>query len=276
MGVQLGDKRIEHVLSAPGDYVKPPSAANVLPYDVALGGNGTCSNLFTGAHTLPAGIHEYDNSNPKTATGAKSGNGDGVTFDLTVHSPSSTSQTLDVAGHGAAILGIGIKGGTQSLAYDYAHNVAGGFVTGDTGLHAPLQNNSYTTSNGVETGSSFYSISLLNVCYAALSYIQGTVYQDTNQNGVNDDNSARQGWTVNLYAGVTPGLAGSGTLVDSRVTGVDGYYHFDVAANGTTYRVCEAPKSGESIPAAGIRAECMSLGAAITAELRRQWRAVVA
>ena len=80
------------IASAPGDYVKPPSAANVLPYDVALGGNGTCSNLFTGAHTLPAGIHEYDNSNPKTATGAKSGNGDGVTFDLTVHSPSSTSQ----------------------------------------------------------------------------------------------------------------------------------------------------------------------------------------
>jgi hypothetical protein len=251
--------------SSPADLVNPPSTgAGVLPYDAAFGGNGACSNLFTGAHALGAGIHEYDNNNPKTATNVKSGNGDGVTFDLTLHNPSNTSQTLDVFGHGAAILGIGIKGGTQTTAYDYLHpgpvNYPGGSVTFDTGLHAPLQNNSYTTSGGVETGSTFYSISLLNVCYAALSYIQGTVYQDNNQNGANDgqpnaptcaqnssvaSDCAQQGWTVNLYSGVTQGVKGGGTLVKSLVTGPDGKYHFDVAATGTTYRVCEVP-SGDT------------------------------
>ena len=239
------------VASNPGDYVNPPSTtAGVLPYDVAFGGNGACSNLFTGGHSLGSGIHEYDNNNPKTVTGAKSGNGDGVTFDLALHSPSNTSQTLDVTGHGAAILGIGIKGGTQSTAYDYLHpgpvSYPGGYVAGDTGLHAPLQNNSFSLLNGVETGSSFYSISLLNVCYAALSYIQGTVYQDNNQNGTNDDSAPQQQWTVNLYSGVTPGAAGGGTLVKSQVTGPDGTYHFDVAATGTTYRVCEVPNPNET------------------------------
>jgi hypothetical protein len=37
--------------SSPGDYVNPPSTgAHVLPYDVAFGGNGACSNIFTGGH----------------------------------------------------------------------------------------------------------------------------------------------------------------------------------------------------------------------------------
>jgi hypothetical protein len=239
------------VASNPGDYVNPPSTtAHVLPYDVAIGGNGVCSNLFTGNDSLGSGVKEYDNNNPKTVTGAKSGNGDGVTFDLTLHSPSNTSQTLDVAGNGAAILGIGIKGGTQSTAYDYVNTNAGnktvpGFVLGDTGLHAPLQNNSFTVLDGFETGSSFYSISLLNVCYVPLSYIQGTVYQDTNQNGTNDDSSPRQGWTVNLYSGVSPGVAGSGTLIAHQAT-ADGKYHFDLAANGTTYRVCEVPDPNDT------------------------------
>jgi hypothetical protein len=241
--------------SAPGDYVNPPSGDNVLPYDVAFGGNGACSNLFTGAHALPPGVREYDNNNPKTVNGATSGNGDGVTFDLNLHNPSNTSQTLDVTGHGAAILGIGIKGGTQSTAYDYFHGYPGGFVTRDTGLHAPLQNNSYTTTNVganvVETGNSgaagpFYSISLLNVCYVPLPYIQGTVYHDTNQNGTNDDSSAAPGWTVRLYSGVSPGVAGGGTLIAHQVTGADGKYHFDLPALGTTYRVCEVP--GETPP----------------------------
>lgn len=235
--------------SSAGDYVNPPSTgANVLPLDVAIGGTGNCSNLFTGGTSLGSGVMDYKNNNPRTVTGAKSGNGDGVTFDLTMNSPSSTTQTLDVVGHHAAILGIGIKGGTESTAYDYVHKTAAGFVLGDTGLHAPLQNNSYTTTNGVETGSSFYSISLLNVCYTALSYIQGTVYEDLNQDGQNNDGTAslRQGWTVNLYSGVTPGVAGGGTYVGSQTTDANGYYHFDVAATGTTYRVCEVPNGTPS------------------------------
>jgi hypothetical protein len=234
--------------SSPGDYVNPPStAAHVLPYDVAFGGNGACSNLFTGGHSLGAGVHEYDNNNPKSGSNFKSGNGDGVTFDLSLNSPSNTTQTLDVTGHGAAILGIGIKGGTQTTAYDYLHNALGGWVAGDTGLHAPLQNNSYTTVGGVETGNSFYSISLLNVCYAAMSYIQGTVYEDLNQDGAKNDGQASllQGWKVNLYSGVTAGVKGSGAFVSSQTTDGNGYYHFDVPATGT-YRVCEVANGNPS------------------------------
>ena len=197
--------------STAGDYVNPPSGDGVLPLDVAVGGNGNCSLLFP---NLPAGVKEYDNNNPKTVTGAKSGNNDNVTFDLNLHSPTNSDQTLDVKGHGAAIVGIGVKGGTQSTAYNY---VPGGSVTGDTALHAPLSNNSYTTSGGVETSNSqtpqFYQVSLLNICYETLSYIQGTIYQDANQNGTNDDNSPRAGWSVDLYSGVTPGSPGVGSLI---------------------------------------------------------------
>jgi hypothetical protein len=240
--------------SSPGEYVNPPSGKGVLPVDVGIGGNGQCSNLFPG---LPAGAKEYDNNNPRvgTASGVKSGNNDGVTFDITLHSPSNTSQTLDVTGHGAAILGIGIKGGTQSTAYHYFDNkptVPAGFVTGDTALHAPLSNNTYSVSGGTEYPNgntpSFYGISLLNICYTTLSYIQGTVYQDVNQNGANDDGSLQSGWTVDLYAGVTPGVAGGGTLIDHQVTGAAGTYHFDVPA-GVHYRVCEVP--GGDLPSNG-------------------------
>jgi hypothetical protein len=236
--------------STPGEYVNPPSGKQVVPLDVGVGGNGQCSNLFTG---LPAGAREYDNNNPKvgTSSGVKSGNNDGVTFDLTLHSPSNTSQTLDVTGHGAAILGIGVKGGTQTTAYNYFNNpiIPAGFVTSDTALHAPLVNNTYTVANGFETSvgtPQFYGISLLNVCYTALTYIEGTVYQDTNQNSANDDSSPRSGWTVDLYAGVTPGVAGGGTLIDHQVTTDGGKYHFDVPAGGVHYRVCEVPKSGDT------------------------------
>ena len=234
--------------SSPGERVNPPSGKGVLPLDVGVGGNGQCSNIFAG---LPAGAREYDNNNPRvgTSSGVKSGNNDGVTFDITLNSPSNTSQTLAVTGHGAAILGIGIKGGTQTTAYDYLTNIRAGFVTGDTLLHAPLANNTYTVANGIETATGtpqFYGISLLNICYTTLSYIQGTVYQDINQNSANDDSSPRSGWTVNLYSGVTPGVSGGGTLIDDQVTGADGKYHFDVPAGGVHYRVCEVPRSGDA------------------------------
>lgn len=236
--------------SNPGDYVAPASGAGVLPYDVPVGGTGDCANLFTGDKSLGAGVSEYDNVNPKTRKNLASGHNDGVSFDLTVNAPNNQSQTLDIVGHGpVAILGIGIKGGTQSTAYNYKLSTAAGYVTSDTGLHAPLQSFDTTTdgTTTTENGTQFYSLSQLSVCYVVLKYIQGTVYQDTNQNGTNDDNSPRVGWTVSLYSGVTAGTAGGGTLVSSQPTTATGSYHFDVPANSsTTYRVCEKPASGDS------------------------------
>jgi len=126
-------------------------------------------------------VKEYDNVNPKTATGLKSGNNDGVTFDLKMNTANNQAQTLDVtaASGGVAIYGIGIKGGTQSTAYNYKLHT----VTADTGLHAPLQSFTYDSASNTETGNQFYSISQLSVCYKIMSYIQGTVYLDNNQSG---------------------------------------------------------------------------------------------
>jgi hypothetical protein len=221
-----------------GDYVNPPSGANVLPYDVAIGGTGDCANLFTGPNHSLGSVREYDNVNPKTKVGLASGNNDGVSFDLSV-SGSNSAQRLAVLGHGpVAILGIGIKGGTHTTAYDYKNSalIPKGYVTSDTNLHAPLQ--TFTVSNGTETGTQWYSISQLTVCYTILSYIQGHVYQDSNQDGVNNDGSPRVGWTVNLYNG--------GTLVDHQTTDGNGFYHFDVLGSATR-TVCEAP-TGDAPP----------------------------
>src|SRR5689334_19103151 len=81
--------------SNPGDLVLPSSGDGVAPYDVPVGGTGDCANLFTGARSL-GGVSEYDNVNPKTKSGLASGNGDGATFDLTLHTDSNKNQTLDV------------------------------------------------------------------------------------------------------------------------------------------------------------------------------------
>jgi hypothetical protein len=240
--------------SNPGHLVAPASTtAHVLPYDVAQGGTGDCANLFSGGNSLGT-VKEYDNVNPKNATGLKSGNGDGVTFNLAMHTANNQAQTLDVtsSGGGAVIFGIGIKGGTQSTAYNYKLHTGAGFVTGDTGLHAPLQSFTYDSSTNTETGNQFYSISQLSVCYKIMSFIEGTVYLDKNQSGANDSgDSARTGWTVSLYSGVTPGTAGGGTLLASQTTTGSGAYHFDIPADGTHYRVCEVPNPSDTPPTGG-------------------------
>lgn len=241
--------------SNPGDFVLPASGDGVAPYDVAVGGTGDCGTLFTGGNSLGA-VSEYDNVNPKTKSGLSSGNRDGVTFDLSLNTDQNKNQTLDVRGHGAAILGIGIKGGTQSTAYDYAlyakagtnSDTFAGSVAADTGLHSPLQSFTTTATTGgtSESGSQFYTVSQLTVCYTVLSSVAGTVYQDTNQNGANDDGSPQANWTVDLYSGVTPGAAGGGTLIASQQTDSAGGYRFPVPANGTHYRVCEVPNGGDT------------------------------
>jgi hypothetical protein len=217
--------------SNPGDYVNPPSTgAGVLPKDVAIGGTGDCANLFTGL----GNISEYDNVNPKTKSNLVSGNNDNVTFGLTMHAPTNQTQTLDVTSSGAEILGIGIKGGTQSTAYDYRP----GHVSGDTGLHAPLQ--SFSVSGGVETGTQFYSISQLTVCYRPLGSVSGIVYDDLDQSGSHSaGDTGLGGWTVNLYQGA------SNTLAATATSAADGSYHMSLVFDGTSdYRLCEMPPSG--------------------------------
>jgi len=102
-----------------GDRIPPAAVpSGLVPVDVPLGGNGTCSNLFTSAVSGLPSLHEYDNVNPGTATGLSSGNGDGVKFNLTESGPNQ-KQVLLLSSTNAAIAGMGIKGGSESAVYDY-------------------------------------------------------------------------------------------------------------------------------------------------------------
>lgn len=257
--------------SNPGDYVAPESTtAHVLPTDVAIGGTGDCANLFPNG--LGGTYSEYDNVNPKTMRSfVGSGNNDGAMFKLTMNTTDKKNETLDVTSTGAAIVAIGIKGGTQSTAYDYVNGpyVTGtnnGSVTGDTGLHAPAQTWTTTTVGGytAEVGSQYYSISQLTVCYRQGS-VGGTVYRDVNVNGTYDSgsDSTLSGWAIHLYDGATQ--VGTGT---SDATGA---YKIGAIFDPTkTYTVCEVPPSGsgawaQTEPGAGS-ALCSGTG-----ELKRGW-----
>ncbi len=242
------------VASTANDFVAPPSTGDhVMPRDLAIGGTGDCANLFSGLGSYS----EYDNVNPKTATNLASGNHDGATFTLNL-SGSSKSQTLDVSASGAEILGIGIKGGTQSTAYNY---VSGPYVTssppytalpgpnptsvaGDTGLHAPAQNFTIANALGgiVETPTQYYSISQLTVCYTQGS-VSGTVYQDSNFSGGFDSGEPTlSGWTIHLYNSL-------GSLVGTTTSNANGAYRIGTIFDGGNYTVCEVPNPATPLPA---------------------------
>ena len=239
--------------STANDYVAPPSQAGVLPKDVAIGGTGDCANLFS---NLGGNYSEYDNVNPKTASNLASGNKDGATFALSV-SGSSKNQTLAVNATGAEILGIGIKGGTQSTAYDYVNGpyVTGsypytpssgsGSVTSDSALHAPAQSFSskVTGIETVEQPTQYYTISQLTVCYKQGS-VSGTVYQDTNVDGTYEPgtDSTLSGWTIHLYDS-------SHALVGTATSSSSGAYRIGAAFDGNAYTVCEVPNPSTPFPA---------------------------
>lgn len=189
-----------------------------------------------------------------------------------MHADINKNQTLDIASTGAQILGIGIKGGTHSTAYDYRSGTAynpgdapgtptGGPIaplSGDSALHAPLQSFTVAPGTNIEQGSQFYTVSQLTVCYRPVGSVSGTIYQDnsTPTNGAYDSgvDALLQGWTVDLYDG--------STFVASTTSASDGTY--TVAAPLTTghiYTVCETPPSStwiQSQPASG--SYCSGLG----------------
>ncbi len=113
-----------------GDRIPPAATSGLTPVDVPVGGNATCSSLFGSKISSLPNLHEYDNVNPGNATGLSSGNGDGVTFSTTV-TGSSKAQVMQVSATKAAIAGIGIKGGSESAAYDYTGlSISPGVTTG--------------------------------------------------------------------------------------------------------------------------------------------------
>ena len=239
-----------------GDRIPPAAVpSGLVPVDVPLGGNGTCSNLFTSAVSALPSLHEYDNVNPGTATGLPSGREDGVTFNLTLGG-SNQKQVLQLSSTNAAIAGIGIKGGSESAVYDYtgrefAPGVTPKWVTGDGTLHAPASK--YTVSGGVENPSQWYGISQLTVCYRVLAPISGTVFVDANGTGSLTGQTGLNGVTVTLLDNTT-GYQTTATTANG------GTFSFNQPV-GDKYTVCSALPSGyqQSAPTSG--ASC-STGAA--------------
>jgi hypothetical protein len=219
--------------SSPGQPVPPPSTNGVMPIDVNTGGQSNDCAVFGSA-----GANQFRISNPKSQTYSTSVNGAPVTFTLKLNPdeakglPAYANQKyVSFSSTGAAIVDIGIKGGTDSTRYRYAGQPAG-FTTADGALHAPAQ---ATLSDGTPT--MLYSISNLTFCFNALGSVSGTVYQDLNRNGENDDNSTQSGWTVDLYKGAT--------LVKTTTSGSGGSYAFALQlATGSQYTICEVPPSG--------------------------------
>jgi hypothetical protein len=223
------------------------SQAGIVPTDVAVGGNGNCSNIFP--HGLGTPVREYDNNNPKTSPKNKpydSGNNDGVKFGLTLSTDSNRNQLLQFetsAGVSPEVLGVGVNGGTDTDAYDYTA-VSPGYATTDSKLTAPAQ-----------SAGSYYSISHLTICYVVVTHVAGTVYVDGNSTTLAD--GMKNGSDASL-AGATVRLYKDGAVVQTKVTdGNDPNYRFDVPVGSGTYRVCEQrpanPTSGhgyaESQPA---------------------------
>ena len=205
-----------------GDRIPPAATSGLTPVDVPVGGSATCSSLFGSKISSLPNLHEYDNVNPGNATGLSSGNGDGVTFSTTV-TGSSKAQVMQVSATKAAIAGIGIKGGSESAAYDYtglsiSPGVTTGWVAGDGNLHATASK--YTVSGGVENPSQWYSISQTTVCYRVLAPISGAVFTDANGSG-------QPGAGQSGFSGV------SVTIVDNTT---HGQTTVQTAANGTFRR----------------------------------------
>jgi SdrD B-like domain len=219
--------------STPGQPVPPPSTSGVMPIDVNTGGQPNDCAVFGSA-----AANQFRINNPKSQTYSTSVNGAPVTFTLKLNPddakdlPAYANQKyVDVSSTGAAIVDIGIKGGTDTTDYRYSGQ-PGGFTTADGALHAPAQ---ATLSDGTPTA--LYSISNLTFCFDVRGSVSGTVYRDLNQNGTNDDTSPQSGWTVNLYQG--------STLVQTTSSGSGGSYAFALAlVTGAQYTVCEVPPSG--------------------------------
>jgi hypothetical protein len=237
-----------------GAAIPPPSIPKgVVPIDVPTGGQSDdCSVFYASAGTKPT--YQYRISNPKTKTYSTTAGGQTVTFTLQMNPPNTNpgqpAYTNDkyvsvTQSTGAAIVDIGIKGGTDTARYNYAGisppgytNTNYGSVSSDGYLHGPAQS---TVSGTNLTPTSLYSVSNLTFCFELAGSASGKVYQDANQNGSfnSPGDSGLAGWTVNLRNNTT------GALVATTTSGSDGSYGFSLPfTTGTTYRICEAPPSG--------------------------------
>jgi hypothetical protein len=226
--------------SSPGSLVKPPSSQGITPVDVATGGQSNDCAIFNSS-----AANQFRISNPKTQTYSSTVNGAPVTFKVTLNPADAQNapayangKYLDFQSTGAAVVDVGIKGGTDETRYNYSGQAGAGpnlgSVSSDGIMHAPAQTTDSTT--GLPT--QLYSVSNLTFCFDLTGSVSGTVFQDKNQNGTNDSGDSPLAWTVRLYK--------NGAVVASTSSSsIDGSYTFNVPLDTTaTYAVCEAPPSG--------------------------------
>src|SRR5262245_21523833 len=149
-------------------YIKPRSVAkNIMPWDVATGGQSDDCAVFYPNGGGPA--YQYRIANPKSKTYSTTINGRTVTFTVTMNPPNlvpalpayTNDKYVSISATGAAIVDIGIKGGTDTARYNYTGltppggaipadgaNANYGSISGDTYLRAPAQT---ANANGIPT-----------------------------------------------------------------------------------------------------------------------------
>jgi len=227
--------------SPTGALVPPPSSQGITPVDVATGGQSNDCAIFNSS-----AANQFRIANPKTQTYATTVNGVPVTFKVTVNPADAQSSPayangkyLDFQSTGAAVVDVGIKGGTDETRYNYSGQVSGGgpnlgSVPSDGIMHAPAQ----TTDSSTGQPTQLYSVSNLTFCFDLAGSVSGKVFQDKNQNGTNDSGDSALSWTVRLYKG-------GSVVATTSSSSVDGSYSFSLPLDtSATYTVCEVPPSG--------------------------------
>lgn len=227
--------------SPTGALVPPPSSQGITPVDVATGGQSNDCAIFNSS-----AANQFRIANPKTQTYATTVNGVPVTFKVTVNPADAQSSPayangkyLDFQSTGAAVVDVGIKGGTDETRYNYSGQVSGGgpnlgSVSSDGIMHAPAQ----TTDPNTGLPTQLYSVSNLTFCFDLAGSVSGKVFQDKNQNGTNDTGDSPLSWTVRLYKN-------GSVIATTSSSSSDGSYTFSVPFDtSATYGVCEVPAPG--------------------------------
>ena len=227
--------------STPSDQVPPRSGAGVMPVDIGVGGNQSCSSQ--GLFQNMTGVQETTDPSPPQSGQAFYPSGQGWDFKLTSGAlpgfNANKGQSLAVDSQGnAAIVGIAIKGGTDNLAYDYRPS-APGWVSADTLLHAPASK--FTAGTNPETGiTQYYGVSQLVICWkpATVATIAG------NASVAGNPPSPALNVTLTDTGPTTPGT-------QTVSTDASGNYSFQ-AVSGDSHTVCiSSPGSSyaQTVPA---------------------------
>jgi SdrD B-like domain len=250
----FGSSALSSSISAPGSPVPPASTyQGITPIDQATGGQSNDCSFFYAINntTKPQPTYQFRIANPKKGNSTYTDPTTGASFNVVVD---KSDSWLNFSATGAAVVDVGIKGGTDETWYNYdqantslfpappIHDL-GGYVNqdgngsltspGSGSLHAPLQD----VANNV-----LYSVSNLTFCYN-LGSVAGMVYQDANSDGSFETgtDSTLAGWTVNLYNG-------SGTRVGTATSTANGTYKIGAVFDGSTYTVCEVPNPSTPLP----------------------------